>query len=106
MVPMPKLDMDMIWTAIGQVLFAILTACAKWLNVKSKKKQNTLIGEVVGAAAAGGMVFFLYMAFGLNVYIGFMLAGAFGLLGVKGIEALGNVARTSAGIPIDGKEKK
>ena len=98
---MGDFDLSNIWIGIGQLLFAILAACAKWLNAKSKKRQKTLLAEAVAAAVAGGMIFFANLWLEFNIYLGFILAGFFGFLGVKGIELLGRFASRSAGLPDD-----
>ena len=101
---MDSFDITKIWIGLGQLLFALLAACAKWLNVKTKKRQRTLLAEAVAAAVAGGMVFFANLWLDFNIYLGFILAGFFGFLGVKGIEMIGQFAARSAGLP--DKDKK
>ena len=94
-------DTEKIMIAVGQTLFAILAACAKWLNTKNGKQQKTLLAEAIGAMVAGGTVFFFYMATNINVYVCFILSGLLGMAGTKGIEAFGNYfIKKATGIPI------
>jgi len=93
-------DSDKIAIAVGQTLFAILAACAKWLNSKNGRQKKTIFAEAVGAMVAGGTVFFFYMATNINVYVCFILAGLLGMAGTKGIEAFGGWVLKRAGIPL------
>ena len=87
------------------VLCAILSASAKWLNMKKRERKKALTVEAVTATVAGVAIFLLYMAFNFDMYLGCFLSLAFGFLGVSGIEALFKhgieQAAKKAGIPID-----
>jgi len=83
---------------LGQVLFAVFGAIAKWLGLKERQRQKTLIGEAAGAAFAGGLVFCLYAWLELNLYMALALSGLVGWIGAKGIDLLGKVIAKHSGL--------
>ena len=73
---------------IAMVLCAMLSASAKWLNLRKRERKTTLMAEAATATAAGVGVFLLRMAFNFDVYLGCFFALASGFLGVSGIQAI------------------
>ena len=87
-----------IFVIIGQVLFAVAGAVAKWLGLKDMERQRTLVAEAATAAFAGGLVFCLYAWLGFNMYLAFALSGLVGWIGAKGIDMLGKAIIEHSGI--------
>ena len=90
-----------IFVIVGKILFAIFGACAKWLSVKDRKPQRTLLSEAATAAFGGGLVFCIYSWLQLNVYSAFALSGLVGWLGANGIDWLGKAIIRHSGIKGD-----
>ena len=87
-----------IFVIAGKILFAVFGACAKWLSVKDREPQRTLLSEAATAAFGGGLVFCIYSWLQLNLYSTFALSGLVGWLGANGIDWLGKVIVKHSGL--------
>ena len=87
-----------IFVALAQMLFSVLGACAKWLELKDKEQQKRLVSEAVGALFSGGLVFCLYQWLNLNVYLALAFAGLSGWLGANSVTFIGKIITEHSGI--------
>jgi len=96
-----------IFVIIGQVLFAVSGAVAKWLGMNDVERQKPLITEASTAAFVGGLVFCLYAWLQFNMYLAFALSGVCGWMGAKGVELLWKIIGKNSGISgLDDNENK
>lgn len=92
------MENEAIFIILGQALFAILGAVAKWLNLKDSERQRTIFAEAATAMFSGGLVYCVYGWLHLNVYLAFALSGMVGWLGALGIDMLGKMIAANSGL--------
>ena len=96
-----------IFVIVGQVLFAVAGAVAKWLGLKDVERQKTLIAEAATAGFVGGMVFCLYAWLQFNMYLAFALSGVCGWMGAKGVDLLWKIIAKNSGLKgLDDKKEE
>ena len=95
------MEKENVFIILGQSLFAIVGAVAKWLNMKDAERQRTLLVEAATAAFSGGLVYCIYRWLHLNVYLAFALSGIIGWLGALGIDMLGKAIMKHGGVKKD-----
>jgi len=83
---------------LGEILFSVAGAVAKWLGLNDTERQKTLVAEALTAAFAGGLVFCLYGWLQFDMYLSFAISGFVGWIGAKGIDMLGKMIVRHSGL--------
>jgi len=82
---------DNIFICVGMVIFAILGACVKWLNIKKNTTTTFAILGIEAATAAftGILIYCIYIWLQFDEGLAFAFTGLAGFYGTKGIGLIG-----------------